>query len=299
MEKSKKNSFFKYRAEESTRAWVFLLPAIVLITIFNVFPLFKMFIISLQKGTLNNPVFNGLKNFEIVLKDPKFHVAIKNTAMYAFIVVPIALVISIYIAITIHEKIKHKKVFETIFFIPYLTSVIAIGIVFRYLFNGEYGFINYVLGLFDVEPINWLNSVNVSMTTVMIFGVWMGLAFNILILLTGLRNIDESFYKVADMFGATKMEQFLRITLPQLLPTITFLLLVNFIGAFKVYGQVFSLFNGQAGIADSATTGVFYIFTKFYSENRYGQGMAAAVILFIMILIFTVIQNLLMNKISK
>lgn len=299
MEKSKKNSFFKYRAEESPRAWLFLLPALVLITIFNVFPLFKMFIISLQKGTLNNPVFNGLKNFEIVLKDPKFHVAIKNTAMYAFIVVPIALVISIYIAITIHEKIKHKKVFETIFFIPYLTSVIAIGIVFRYLFNGEYGFINYVLGLFDVEPINWLNSVNVSMTTVMIFGVWMGLAFNILILLTGLRNIDESFYKVADMFGATKMEQFLRITLPQLLPTITFLLLVNFIGAFKVYGQVFSLFNGQAGIADSATTGVFYIFTKFYSENRYGQGMAAAVILFIMILIFTVIQNLLMKKISK
>ena len=290
---------FKYRAENSPQAWLFLLPALIIIGIFNVLPFIKTFIMSMQKGTLNNLKFNGLKNFEIVLKDPKFHTAIGNTALFAVVVVPVGLIISMFIAITIYEKIKYKDIFETIFFIPYLTSVIAVGVVFRFLLNGEYGFVNYILGIFNVGPFNFLDDPNMSMITLIIFGIWSGLAFNIIILLSGLRNVNESYYKVADMFGATKMEQFFRITLPQMVPIITFLLMVNFINAFKVYAQVFSIFNGKAGIADSATTGVFYIFNKFYVENRYGQGMAAAVILFVLILIFTLIQNRILKRISK
>ena len=254
---------------------------------------------SMQKGTLNNLQFNGFKNFQVVLQDPKFHDAIGNTALFSFVVVPVGLIISMFIAITIFEKIKYKSLFETIFFIPYLTSVIAVGIVFRFLFNGEYGFINYLLSFINVGPINFLDDPSMSMTTLILFGIWSGLAFNIIILLSGLRTIDDNYYKVADMFGATKLEQFFKITLPQLIPTITFLLMMNFINAFKVYAQVFSLFNGKAGIANSATTGVFYIFNKFYVEYRYGQGMAAAVILFALILLFTLIQNYVLKRISK
>lgn len=290
---------FKYRAENSPQAWLFLLPALIIVGIFNVLPLIKTFIMSFQKGSLNNLTFNGFKNFEIVLTDPKFHTAIGNTALFAFVVVPIGLIISMFIAITIYEKIKHKDIFETIFFIPYLTSVIAVGIVFRFLLNGEYGFVNYILGFFNIGPFNFLDDPNMSMITLIIFGIWSALAFNIIILLSGLRNVDKSYYKVADMFGATKMEQFFRITLPQMIPTITFLLMVNFINAFKVYAQVFSIFNGKAGVANSATTAVFYIFNKFYVENRYGQGMAAAVILFGLILIFTLVQNRILKRISK
>ena len=289
----------KYKAENSPKAWLFLLPALIIIGVFNVFPLIKTFIIAFQKGTLNNLTFNGIKNFQLVLQDPKFHKAILNTSIYAFVVVPTGLIVSIFIAITIFEKIKRKAIFETIFFIPYLTSVIAIGIVFRFLFNGEYGFINYLLSFINVGPINFLNDPNVSMVTLLLFGIWSGLAFNIIILLAGLRTIDSNYYKVADMFGASKREQFFKITLPQLIPTITFLLMVNFINAFKVYSQVFAIFNGKAGIAESATTGVFYIFNKFYVENRYGQGMAAAVILFMLILLFTLIQNYILKRISK
>ena len=289
----------KYRAENSPQAWLFLLPALIIIGVFNVLPLIKTFIMSFQKGTLNNLVFNNIKNYEIVLRDPKFHKAITNTAIFSFVVVPLGLIISMFIAITIYEKIKYKDIFETIFFIPYLTSVIAVGIVFRFLLNGEYGFVNYILGFFNVGPINFLDDPSKSMLTLIIFGIWSGLAFNIIILLSGLRNIDKSYYKVADMFGATKLEQFFRITLPQMIPIITFLLMVNFISAFKVYSQVFAIFNGKAGIADSATTAVFYIFNKFYVENRYGQGMAAAVILFVLILIFTLIQNRILKRISK
>lgn len=289
----------KYRAENSPQAWLFLLPALIIIGVFNVLPLIKTFIMSMQKGTLNNLRFNGFKNFQVVLQDPKFHDAIGNTALFSFVVVPVGLIISMFIAVTIFEKIKYKSLFETIFFIPYLTSVIAVGIVFRFLFNGDYGFINYLLSFINVGPINFLDDPSMSMTTLILFGIWSGLAFNIIILLSGLRTIDESYYKVADMFGATKMEQFFKITLPQLIPTITFLLMMNFINAFKVYAQVFSLFNGKAGIANSATTGVFYIFNKFYVEYRYGQGMAAAVILFALILLFTLIQNYVLKRISK
>lgn len=290
---------FKYKAENSPQAWLFLLPALLVIIVFNVFPLIRTFILSTQKGTLNNLMFNGFKNYEIVLGDPKFHTALANTSIYAFIVVPVGLIISMFIAVTIYEKVKYKDIFETVFFIPYLTSVIAVGIVFRFLLNGEYGFINYLLGFIGVGPINFLDNPNMSIWTLIIFGIWSSLAFNIVILLSGLRNVNEDYYKVADMFGATKSEQFRKITLPQMLPIITFLSIVNFISAFKVYAQVFAIFNGKAGVADSATTAVFYIFNKFYVENRYGQGMAAAVILFILILIFTLIQNYVLKRISK
>ena len=289
----------QYRAENSPQAWLYLLPALIIIGVFNVLPLIRTFLLSLQKGTLNNLTFNGIKNYLIVLQDPKFHTAIINTVIYAFVVVPVGLIISMFIAITIFEKIKHKGLCETIFFIPYLTSVIAVGIVFRYLLNGDYGFVNYLLGFINVGPINFLNDPRMSIITLIIFGIWSGLAFNIIILLSGLRTVDDNYYKVADMFVATKKEQFFRITLPQMIPIITFLLMVNFINAFKVYSQVFAIFNGKAGIADSATTGVFYIFNKFYAEYRYGQGMAAAVILFLLILVFTLIQNYVLNRISK
>ena len=289
----------KYRAENSPQAWLFLLPALFIIVIFNIFPLIQTFKLSFFKGSLNNLLFNGFTNYQIVLQDPKFHTALLNTSTYAFVVVPVGLIISMFIAVTIYEKIKHKDFFETIFFIPYLTSIIAVGVVFRFLFNGEYGLINYALSFINVGPINFLDNPSMSLTTLIIFGVWSSLAFNIVILLSGLRNVNESYYKVADMFGATKFEQFRKITLPQMLPIITFLSIVNFISAFKVYAQVYAVFNGKAGVADSATTAVFYIFNKFYVENRYGQGMAAAVILFILILIFTLIQNYVLKRISK
>ena len=136
----------KYSAENSPQAWLFLLPALLIIIVFNVIPLIQTFIISFQKGTLNNLEFNGLKNYLVVLQDPKFHTALFNTSIYAVVVVPLALIISMFIAVILFDKIRFKDFFETIFFIPYLTSIIAIGIVFRYLLNGEYGFVNYLLG---------------------------------------------------------------------------------------------------------------------------------------------------------
>lgn len=289
----------KYNPENQPKAWLFLLPSLGLILLFNVYPLFRSLFMSFQKGSLINQQYAGIENYQRVLSDPVFMRALRNTALYAFTVVPIALIIALAIAWIIFEKVKHKSFFETIFFMPYVTSTIAIGIVFRYFFNGSYGIINFILGLFGIPAVNWLDSIQMSMPTLIIFGIWNSLAFNIIILLAGLRNIDGEHYKIAKMFGADNWEIFRRITFPQLLPTIAFLLTVNLIGAFKVYNEVYALFRGTAGIANSATTAVYYIYDKFHVAGRPGIAMAATVILFIIILVVTFLQNKLLKKVGE
>ena len=286
----------KYNPENQPKAWFFLLPSLGVILLFNIYPLIRSFWMSFQKGSLLKLQFTGLSNYQKVFADPVFHKALINTALYAFVVVPVALCISVVIAWIIFEKVKHKSVFETIFFMPYVTSTIAIGIVFRYFFNGSYGLINFLLGLVGIPAVNWLDNVNMSMPTLIIFGIWTGLAFNIIILLAGLRNIDPEHFKIAKMFGATEKEIFWRITFPQLVPTIAFLSTVNLIGAFKVYTQVYALFGGTAGVANSATTAVYYIYDKFHVAGRPGIAMAATVILFVIILIATFFQNKFLRR---
>ena len=286
----------KYNPENQPKAWLFLLPSLGVILLFNIYPLIRSFWMSFQKGSLLKLQYTGLSNYQKVLADPVFHKALMNTALYAFVVVPVALCISVVIAWIIFEKVKHKSVFETIFFMPYVTSTIAIGIVFRYFFNGSYGLINFLLGLVGIPAVNWLDNVNMSMPTLIIFGIWTGLAFNIIILLAGLRNIDPEHFKIAKMFGATEKEIFWRITFPQLVPTIAFLSTVNLIGAFKVYTQVYALFGGTAGVANSATTAVYYLYDKFHVAGRPGIAMAATVILFVIILIATFFQNKFLRR---
>ena len=288
-----------YRAENSPRAWLFLLPAIIFIGIFTIYPLFRTFIMSIQSNSILNPTFIGFTNFPLVINDPQFKLAMTNTFIYAVTVVPLSLIISMIIALILHEKIKGSEFFETIFFIPYLTSVIAIGIVFRYLFHGQYGFINYVLEIFGIGPFDFLNNRNYNMPALIIFGIWNCLAFNIIVILSGLRGIDKNYYRVAETFGASKSEQFFRITLPALSKIITFLFLTSFIQAFKVYNEVFALFNGKAGVGNRLVTAVFYIYNKFYVEYRYGQAMAAAVLLFLMLLLLTFVQRKIIEKLTK
>lgn len=288
-----------YNPENQPKAWLFLLPALICIAVFSIYPLFRSLYMSFQKGTLINQTYAGLENYQKVLTDPVFYKALRNTALFAFTVVPIGLVISLALSWIVFEKVKHKSFFETIFFMPYVTSTIAIGIVFRYFFNGSYGIINYLLSIFHIPPVNWLDNIHMSMTTLIIFGIWSSLAFNIIILLAGLRNIDEEHFKIAKMFGATNWEIFRRITFPQLVPTITFLLLVNVISSFKVYTQVYALFGGQPGLAKSATTAVYYIYDKFHVSGRPGIAMAATVILFFVILVITFIQNKIMKKVGE
>lgn len=281
------------------KAWLFLAPTIIFVTFFSIWPIIRAFTMSMQKGSLINLEWTGFSNYEYIFHDPEFWRAMKNTVLYSLISVPVGLVISIFLAWLIFTKVKHSTLFEATFFMPYVTSTIAIGIVFRYIFNGEYGMLNFILRSLHLPAPNWIDDPNMSLTTIIIFGIWTSLAFNIVILMGALRNINPNFYVIADMYGASSWEKFRRITLPQLVPTIAFLLTMNMIGAFKVYTSVYALFNGQAGIGNSASTAVFYIFNKFQMVGTPGVAMAATVVLFFLILFVTFLQRKMMKKIGR
>lgn len=281
------------------KAWLFLAPTIIFVTFFSIWPIIRAFTMSMQKGSLINLEWTGFSNYEYIFHDPEFWRAMKNTVLYSLISVPVGLVISIFLAWLIFTKVKHSTLFEATFFMPYVTSTIAIGIVFRYIFNGEYGMLNFILRSLHLPAPNWIDDPNMSLTTIIIFGIWTSLAFNIVILMGALRNINPNFYVIADMYGASSWEKFSRITLPQLVPTIAFLLTMNMIGAFKVYTSVYALFNGQAGIGNSASTAVFYIFNKFQMVGTPGVAMAATVVLFFLILFVTFLQRKMMKKIGR
>ena len=281
------------------KAWLFLAPTLIFVTVFSVWPILRAFTMSFQSGPLINMEWTGFSNYQYIFSDPEFWRAIRNTLIYSVFAVPISLAISIMLAWFIFSKVKHSSFFETTFFMPYVTSTIAIGIVFRYIFNGEYGLLNYLLKAVHLPAPNWIDDPSMSLITIIIFGIWTSLAFDIVILMGALRNIDPNYYVLADMYGASEQEKFWRITIPQLVPTLAFLLTMNIIGAFKIYTSVYALFNGQAGIGNSATTAVFYIYNKFQMVGTPGVAMAATVALFLIILLTTFLQRKMMKKIGR
>lgn len=281
------------------KAWLFLAPTLIFVTVFSVWPILRAFTMSFQSGPLINMEWTGFSNYQYIFSDPEFWRAIRNTLIYSVFAVPISLAISIMLAWFIFSKVKHSSFFETTFFMPYVTSTIAIGIVFRYIFNGEYGLLNYLLKAVHLPAPNWIDDPSMSLITIIIFGIWTSLAFDIVILMGALRNIDPNYYVLADMYGASEQEKFWRITIPQLVLTLAFLLTMNIIGAFKIYTSVYALFNGKAGIGNSATTAVFYIYNKFQMVGTPGVAMAATVVLFLIILLTTFLQRKMMKKIGR
>lgn len=285
----------KASLKSTLQAFFYLLPMLIFIGIFTVYPIFKS--IDMSFYTDYN-IFTGIvakrgiDNYVEIFQDPQFYAALKNTALYVVWVVPSSLIISLFIAILLNEIPKVRGLFRTVYFLPFVTSTVAISIVWSWLYHSNYGLINYILGWVGLDPINWLNSSEMAMPAVIIMAIWKGLGFNILLLLVGLGNINDNYYKAAKVDGANAWQRFRRITLPLLRPTIFLLTVISVINGFKVFDEVFALFNGRPGPAGSATTLVYYLYRKFYEQYDYGMAAATGIVLFGIVLILTVIQFL-------
>ena len=168
--------------------------------------------------------------------------------------------------------------------------------MWRWLFNYDYGIINYVLSLFDVSAINWLNDPKYSMICLCIYGIWSMLPFTIILLLSGLQNIDPQYYTAAKVDGAKSSDIFFNITVPLLAPTIGLVAIVNMISAFKVFDGLYVLFGGKPGPSYNLYTVIFYLYEQFYKNLKVGYAAASAMVLFVIILIFTMIQNRIQRK---
>ena len=279
--------------------YLYLLPTLVITLVFVVYPLIMSFRMGFyEKYNYYTEVGTGfgLSTFKFVLNDPNFQKALMNTFLIVIVAVPVSMIIALAIALLLNAGIKASKVFQAIYFLPYVTSVIAIGIVWSWLFHSDFGYINQFLGLFGVEPIQWLNDPKMAIWALIIFNIWSGLAFKIVIFLSGLQNIDPQYYKAAQIDGTPKWKVFTRITLPLLSPTVFFLTITSVIGSFKVYNEVFALFGGKPGPANSCMTVVYYIYDMFYGSSQVHKAAAASIILFVIILIITGIQMVLSKK---
>ena len=177
-----------------------------------------------------------------------------------------------------------------------VTSIIAVGLAWKWMYNYDYGVFNFFLSTFNIDPINWLNNPKYGLLAVIIYGIWSYLPFTIILVLAGLQNINPLYVTAAKIDGASKSKIFFRITLPLLAPTIGLVLIVNMISASKVFSELFPLFNGKPGAAYSLYTVVYYIYEVFYVKWRLGQASAAAIILFLIVLVFTMLQLFLQRK---
>lgn len=285
--------------KKSMKGYLYLMPALIIMFIFTLYPLAKAIYMSFCEdysiiyGTYDQI---GLGNYKDLFEDAVFLKALKNTSIYVVFVVPCSIALSLLIAVLLNSKIKCQGMFQTIYFLPYVTSVIAIGIVWSWIFNSNYGLLNHMLSWFGIEAIPWLNSPDYALTALIIFSIWKSMAFDILIFLAGLQTISPDLYNAARVDATPKWRVFMKITVPGIMPMIAYAFVMGIINAFKVYNEVFSLFNGNAGPANSAITVVYYIYDKFYNSANYGVAAAASVVLFVIILSLTMLQRAMSGR---
>lgn len=284
--------------KQNIRAYLYLFPALLVIAVFVIYPMFRSVSMSFYE---DYNIFKhtgsgfGLKNYRSVINDSKFFLSVMNTFKYTVVVVPVSVAISLIMAAFLNTRVKGWKVFQGIFFLPYVTNLMAIGLAFRVIFHSEYGVMNYMLSLVNINPIVWLDDPNYSLISLMIFGIWSALAFKIVVFLAGISNIDKSYYEAAQVDGASPIQAFFHITIPLLMPVISYVMIVSVIGSLKTYIEVIGLFV-RGGPANSASTIVYYVYDVFYNANKYPKAAAAAVILFVMILILTFVQRKLIRE---
>lgn len=282
--------------------WLYLSPFLIFIIIFTLYPVINVFTISFKenysylRGTFSKLSF---ENYKYVLTDEKFTSGLRNTALYVLFVVPVSTAIALFFANLLNKKIRGSAIFQTAFFLPMVTSVTAVGLIWRLMYNQQYGIINWLLSKFGIEKIGWVTESHWSLFALIIFGTWNILPFTIIILLSGMQNINETYYTVARVDGAKPARIFFRITVPLLSPTIFLVCIVNTITCFKVFSELYPLFYGKPGPYYNLYTVVYYIRYAMMEKRKYGYAAAAAVILFLCIFVVTLLELYLKKRMGR
>ncbi len=285
------------------KGWLYLLPAMLFLGVFMVYPLIDVFIYSFEENfhfVSQTSTGVGFENYATVLKDPFFLQALKNTFILVIITVPFSTALALLISVGLNSIKWLRNLFQTIYFLPYVTNTLAVGMVFKILFQStEYtaGLVNIVLGLFGMTPIDFIEGPYAAKMFVLCFyTVWVVLPFKILIFTSALASVKQDYYDAAKVDGTSKWRMFTRITIPMISPMIFYLVITGFIGAFKAYSDAVAIFGTELNVAEMNTI-VGYIYDMLYSDGGGypSYASAAAIILFVIVLTITCI-NLLVSK---
>jgi multiple sugar transport system permease protein len=257
--------------------------------VFALFPLIMSLTLAMMKWDgFGKKTFIGFKNFTYTFTDPDFLIALKNTSLYTLMVVPGSIILGIMVAVGLN-KVRGKLVYRIFYYMPSITSSVAVSVVFLWIFNSDFGLINiYLKQWFGIDGPKWLTDTHIVMPSIAVLSIWWGVGGNMILFLAGLQGISSSYYEAAQIDGASKWQQFRTITLPLLTPTTFFATIVSIIGSFQVFDQSFVLTGG--GPAKASYSLVYHIYQRAFIDFTFGRSAAAAVLLFLIILILTVIQ---------
>ena len=289
---------------KSLKGWLYLLPAILFLGFFMVYPLVDVFIYSFEEGYNSaSQSFWGVGgyNYSYILHDPYFLQAVKNTFILVLITVPVSTGLALLISLALNSIQKLRQMYQTIFFLPYVTNTLAVGLVFMILFEKTpytEGVINILIRFFGGESVDFIQGPYwAKMLVLCIYTVWVVLPFKVLILTSALASVNETYYNAARIDGASKTRMFTRITLPMISPTLFYLIITGFIGAFKAYSDAVALFGTDLNAAEMNTI-VGYVYDMLYgnSGGYPSYASAAAIVLFSIVLTITVINLLVSRK---
>jgi len=271
-------------------AFAFLSPSLIVFVIFILFPVFFSFYLSFQKWNMfsSESTFVGLDNYIRLFSDPEFWSVLKNTLYYTLGTVPLNMVLSLSVAYLLNKQIAGKKILRTMFFAPVVISPVAAAVIWRWLYDPNFGIINYVLSLAGIDSINWLNDPDAAMFAVIIMGVWKTFGINMVLFAAGLQAIPEHYYEAAEIDGAGKLSKFWNITIPLLTPTTMFILIMSMIASLQVFDIVYVLTSG--GPLGSTKVLVFYVYEHAFKFFEMGYASAISYVLFAILFIFTMLQ---------
>lgn len=292
----KKKKRFTYRSIDSLKDFGFAAPAIFLLLIFVYYPILNSIYISFTNWNLTRPTkeFIGFQNYEHILTNDRFYNVLKVTFTYTFFDVLLTLGIGLLLALLFNKTTKLFGFLRVITFMPYYISMVIAAMIFLWIFNNNYGLVNQVLQAMGYDPVMWLTNPKTALWPLIVVSLWKGVGFAMIIFMAGLRSIPLEYYEASSIDGASKLYQFLKITLPLLSPVTLFLVITNFISSMKVFQSIDIMTGG--GPLEATNAIVYWIYTMTFSEFKAGRGSALIVIFFIIIVVLTIIQFIVSKK---
>lgn len=284
------------KTREAIEAYILLLPTLVGLAVFTAGAVIAAFLISFTRWDIVTPAeWIGIGNYQRLATEPLFWKVLGNTFYYTIFSVPLSLILSLVLALALNQKIRGVTIYRTMYFLPVVSSTVAVSLVWYWMYNPEFGLINYALEkLFKIHGPAWLSSTKWAMPAIIIMSVWKGLGYNMVIFLAGLQGVPQELYEAARIDGATGWQQFRNITLPMISPTTFFVLVMSTISSFQVFEQTYIMTKG--GPAYSTLTLVYYIFQQAFQWYHMGYAAALAYVLFAVILVVTLLQAKFQGK---
>ncbi len=286
---------------QASAAWAFVAPALVLIALFFLLPVVASLLLSLTDfdiyaiADLHNTRLVGLRNYLSLFHNPLFWTALENTFYFALVGGPLTVAASVGSALLLNSRlVPYKAFFRTVYFVPFVTTLVAVAVVWRYLYHPRYGLLNYALGALHIAPIDWLGDPHWAMPAIILMAVWKNFGYNMLICIAGLQSIPEELYEAAALDGATAWQRFRHVTLPMLQPTLVFVVVVTMIGYFQLFAEPYVMTAG--GPLRKTTSIVLLMYEEGFRWWRMGAAAAMAFVLFAIIGTASVVQRRIQGR---